>query len=233
MSLAGTGPNDHPVVRPMLLGSDERGARVSLVPEGALLLAGDAVQVRVVVGPGAHLELIEPGGTVAYAMDGGRATWDVEVEVGAAASLVWAGEPFIVAEGAHVRRETRLRLAWDSHVALREVMVLGRHDELPGRLHQSTSAVGPNDVPVLVESLTVGPDTEPLLLRGGRVIGTVTLLGDRLPDDLPVGAGTRLDLEAEGTVVRAVASQAHLAVAAEVWRTAATRRPTPPLALAE
>lgn len=215
----------------MLLGSDERGARVSLVPEGALLLAGDAVHVRVVVGPGARLELSEPGGTVAYAMDGGSAAWDVDVEVGSAGSLVWAGEPFVVAEGAEVRRDTRVRLAWDSRVALRETMVLGRHGELPGRLHQSTCVVGPNDVPVLVESLDVGPDVEPLLLRGGRAIGTVTVIGDRLPADVEVGTATRLDLEAEGTVVRTVAAQAHLAVPADVWRLASRRRPATPVPL--
>ena len=46
-------------------------ARVALVPEQAVLLAGDHVTVSVRVGAGAALEIVEPGGTVAYAMRGG------------------------------------------------------------------------------------------------------------------------------------------------------------------
>lgn len=216
VSLSCEGPSDRPLVRPMLLSSDDRGARVSLVPEGALLLAGDAVEIEVVVGPGARLELVEPGGTVAYAMDGGAASWDVTIDVGAAASLVWAGEPFVVAEGARVDRRTSVRLGWDAHVALREVLVLGRHGERPGTLRQEFTATGPNDVPLLVESLEVGPGSGALLL-GARVVGTVTCLGSRLLAD---GSGTHLDLEGEGTLVRRLADEAHLAVGAATWRAA-------------
>jgi len=211
--LACSGAPHRPLVRPMLLASDERGARVSLVPEGALLLAGDAVRIEVVVGPGAHLELVEPAGTVAYAMHGGAASWDVDVRVGAAATLQWAGEPFVVAEGASVARRTRVGLAWDARVALREVLVLGRHRERPGVLRQELDVVGPGDLPVLRESLEVGPASGPLLL-GARVMGTVTLLGDRLP---PTAVGTRLELEAAGTLVRHLADSAHLATPHEAW----------------
>ncbi|MCL3839092.1 urease accessory protein UreD [Aeromicrobium duanguangcaii] len=208
-----SGPADRPLVRPMLLSSDEDGARVSLVPEGALLLAGDAVRIEVVVGPGAHLELVEPAGTVAYAMDGGRARWDVDITLDAASSLVWAGEPFVVAEGARVDRRTRVRLGWDARLALREVLVLGRHGERPGVLAQDLTVLGPRDIPVLLESLHVGPGSGPLLL-GARVMGTVTVVGDRLP---PTTAGTRLELEGCGTMVRHLADEAHLAVPHEAW----------------
>ncbi|MCQ3998711.1 urease accessory protein UreD [Aeromicrobium sp. 636] len=211
--LACSGSADRPLVRPMLLSSDEDGARVSLVPEGALLLAGDAVRIEVAVGPGAHLELVEPAGTVAYAMDGGCARWDVDVVVEAAAGLVWAGEPFVVAEGARVARRTRVRLGWEARLALREVLVLGRHGERPGVVEQGLVLLGASDVPVLVESLQVGPDSSPLLL-GARVMGTVTVVGERLP---ATTEGTRLDLEGRGTMVRQLADAAHLAVPHEAW----------------
>lgn len=214
------GPVDRPVVRPMLLSSDDHRARVSLVPEGALLLAGDAIVVEIFVGPGAGLDLIEPGGTVAYAMNGGSASWDVDIEVGAAGSLTWAGEPFVVAEGARVERRTRVRVGWDARLALREVLVLGRHGEGPGRLRQSWSAEDANAVPILSESLDVGPDMNPLLLGAARVIGTVVLLGDRLRADHPTTADSRFDLEAEGTVVRHLARDAHLVVPHDLWRAA-------------
>lgn len=219
--VSSSGPPDRPLVRPMLLSSDDRGARVSLVPEGALLLAGDAVRVEVVVGPGAGLELVEPAGTVAYAMAGSSASWDVSIRLGAAASLVWAGEPFVVAEGAQVDRRTSVSLAWDSTLVLREVLVLGRHGERPGRIRQAFEAVGPNGVPVVVDSLSMGPDDGPLLL-GARAMGTVTSLGVRLPDGLP---GTRLELEAEGTLLRHLCDEAHLAVPPDVWHAARALAP--------
>ncbi|WP_278255751.1 hypothetical protein [Nocardioides convexus] len=68
------------VVRPMLVAHDRDRARVSLVPEGALLLAGDAVEVDVSVDAGMSLDLVEPGGTVAFDMRGATARWDVRIE---------------------------------------------------------------------------------------------------------------------------------------------------------
>lgn len=221
VGLDATGPPDRPVLRPMLLSSDERGARVSLVPEGALLLAGDRVSVHVAVEAGAHLELVEPAGTVAYAMDGGHASWDVTIDLGPAATLVWSGEPFVVAEGAKVRRRTTVRLAWGARLALREVLVLGRHGEASGVLDQELTVLGPHDVPVLSEQLDVAPSTSRLLLGGARTMGTVLLVGERLD---ATDEGVRLDLEADGTVVRRLAGAAHDAVPHQAW--AAARRAT-------
>ncbi len=213
VELACVGAPDRPVVRPMLLSSDDAEARVSLVPEGALLLASDRIEIEVVVGPGARLELIEPGGTVAYAMHGGTASWAVTVDLADGARLAWAGEPFVVAQGAQVRRHTRVRLGAGARLALRELLVLGRHGERPGRIEQSFVALGPHDEPMLAESLAVGPDS-PRLLLAARVVGTVTVLGARLPDHLP---GTRLELESEGTLLRSLDDEAHLAVHPTAW----------------
>lgn len=219
--LMGTdGPPNSPVVRPMLVASDTAGAIVSLVPDGALLLAGDAISIDVRVGPGARLELIEPAGTVAYAMDGARATWDVTITLEAAATLVWAGEPFVVAEGATVDRSTTIRCGTGSSLAWRETLVLGRHGERPGALRQEVSVLGLRDVPVLRETLEIGPASHHLLLGGARAMGTVLVLGRRLPAELSPGSGTRLELEADGTMVRHLALEAHRAMSAETWRAA-------------
>ena len=171
VSLETSGPPDRPVIRPMLLSADAAGAAVSLVPEGALLLAGDAVEIDVSVGAGARLELQEPAGTVAYAMAGGSASWAVTITLGPAAALVWAGEPFVVAADANVTRTTRVRLGWGAMLALRETLVLGRHDEAAGRVRQDFAAIGHNDVPLLSESLDVGPEAGPLLMGGMRCHG--------------------------------------------------------------
>ena len=126
--------------------------RVALLPEQAVLLAGDHVEVSVRVAAGRALEIVEPGGTVAYAMRGRAARWDVLVEVEDSGSLVWQGQPFVVSEGADVRRTLRVDMARDSRVVLRETLVLGRSGQDPGRL-VSRSEVYREAVPVLVEEL--------------------------------------------------------------------------------
>jgi urease accessory protein len=112
------------------------------------------------VGPGRSLEVVEPGGTVAYAMRGLSARWDVDIEVEAGGRLVWHGEPFVVSQGADVRRTTRVDLGVDASLVLRETLVLGRHGEAPGRLLARTD-VHRDGTPVLVEeldsSLGLGP----------------------------------------------------------------------------
>jgi len=213
------GPVERPVVRPVLLSSDDVGARICLVPEGALLLAGDRIEIAVSVGPGVHLELVEPGGTVAYAMDGGRASWDVAVDVGAGASLAWAAEPFVVAADAHVTRSTTVRLGVGAVAALREVLVLGRHGERSGTLEQLLTVTGPAGRPLLADGLEVGPATSRLLLGGARVVGSVVLAGARLPDDVG-GGGVRFETDDPGTLVRATASAAHEAALPQAWRRA-------------
>jgi urease accessory protein len=147
------------------------GDRVALVPEQAVLLADDQVTVSVRVGAGQVLEIVEPGGTVAYAMRGGRARWDVEIEVEAGGRLVWRGEPFVVAQGADVRRSTAVHLTGDARVVLRETLVLGRHGEAPGRLVARTD-VQRDGAWVLVEELDASVG-----LGGHRVVDQVLWLG--------------------------------------------------------
>lgn len=219
VTLSGGGPVDRPVVRPMLLASDEAGARVSLVPEGALLLAGDRIRIEIVVGPGAHLDLVEPGGTVAYAMPEGSASWDVVIDLAPAAVCTWAGEPFVVAEGARVRRRTTVRLGWSARLALRETLVLGRHGERAGRLDQHLTAALDGGAQVLAESLTVGPASSRLLLGDARVVSTVSVLGARLA---PTMEGTRLDLEHPGTLVRGLGRDCHSTIPDLAWASART-----------
>lgn len=129
--------------------------RVALVPEQAILLAGDQVTISVRVGSGQSVEIVEPSGTVAYAMRGARAAWDVSIEIGDGGSLAWRGKPFIVAEGADVVRSTTIEIASAARVELRETLVLGRHHEAPGRLLAHTD-VHRDGRPVLVEDLDSG-----------------------------------------------------------------------------
>ncbi|TNM39746.1 urease accessory protein UreD [Nocardioides albidus] len=200
-------------LRPVLVHHDATSARVSLVPEGALLLAGDRVEVDLAVDAGLRLDLVEPGGTVAFDMRGGRAIWDVRITLGRGAVLTWAGEPFVVAAGAAVTRSTRIRLRDGAVLALRESLVLGRHGEEPGRVHQSTEIVT-GAGPVLVEDLTFDALTAPALLGGHRVMTSVLLVGA----PAPAGAeADRYDLEAGGTLWRRLGVQAHEADLTGAW----------------
>jgi urease accessory protein len=220
VGLGTSGEPGRPVIRPMLLGADDRRARVALVPDGALLLAGDAIAIHVDVGPGAVLELVEPAGTVAYDMRGGRATWDVDVRLGLGSTLVWAGEPLVVAAGARVRRTTSVRIADGAVLALRETLVLGRSGEPAGRVRQRTSAVDDHGAPLLVEELTLDAERVPMLLGGRRVIDTVLVLGTRVAElTAPVGCH-RFDLERSGTVLRRMADEAHRGLVDAHWTAA-------------
>lgn len=215
-----TSSGDRPVIRPVLMTSDDAGAKISLMPEGALLLSGDAIAMDVYVGPGARLELVEPGGTVAYGMDGGCASWDVTIELAAAATLVWAGEPFVVAEGATVSRSTTIRLGTGAAMAWRETLVLGRHGERSGSLRQALDVTGQGGAPVLCEQLDLGPESSSLLLGGARAIGSLLVLGRRLPAEIGPSWGTRFELEGEGTMLRHLGAAAHLATSDAMWTAA-------------
>jgi urease accessory protein len=199
------GGPDRPTVRPVLIESNPDGARISLVPEGALLLAGDAVRLRVEVGEGASLQLVEPAGTVAYDMRGGSATWEVSIDVGIDATLIWDGEPFVAAAGSDTTWTVRIRMAEGARLRWREVLVLGRHGESPGRLRHSLAVHGADGSPVLVDRLDLGPGGHGVL-GAHRVIGSTLLIG---MDD-PHAAGTRFALEAGGSLVRSLAAEMHL-----------------------
>jgi urease accessory protein len=163
------------------------GTQVALVPEQAVLLADDRVEVQVRVGAGRVLEIIEPGGTVAYAMRGSSARWDVSVEVEEGGSLVWHGEPFVVSQGADVRRHLTLELGAASRVVLRETLVLGRSGEAPGRLVSRTDVRG-DGVPVLVEELDAAVG-----MGSHRVLDQVLCLGTGCASDgLVLESGDRL-----------------------------------------
>jgi urease accessory protein len=180
------------------------GTRVALVPEQAVLLAGDHVEVSVRVGRGRTLEIVEPGGTVAYAMRGRQARWDVTVEVEEGGCLLWDGQPFVVAEGADVSRSLCVSLAAAARVLLRETLVLGRSGEGPGSLLTWT-AVHRDGVPVLVEEL----DSRTGLGRH-RVLDQVLEVGfETVADRPPQPPGATMVLESGDRLHRWLGAETH------------------------
>jgi len=217
VDLSAGSPTDRPVLRPILVSTDERCARIALVPDGALLLAGDHISVTIRVGPGARLDLLEPSGTVAYDMRGASARWDVDVDLDTDAGLVWRGEPFVVAAGADVRRVTRISLAPGARLGLRETLVLGRYAEPAGRISQRLDVLRTDGNPILVEDLTLDDGSLTMLTGGRRVVGSVLARGVAVPG---APGPERFDLEPADspvTLMRRLDDHAHTAVDHTAW----------------
>jgi urease accessory protein len=206
----------HLGVRVLDLGPDR--ARVALLAEGAMLVAGDDVSVGMRVGAGVRLIVVEPAGTVAFDMRGGSARWNVDLRVADEGELVWRAEPFVLATGATVERRVDVALDGSGSVALREVLVLGRVREAGGVLRQRFRAsVG--GTPLLAEDLAIdGADRRVGVLGSRRVLDAVIVLGRRAVGlSTPEGAH-RFELEGPGTVVRHLGDQTHTSPLDLVWR---------------
>lgn len=207
-----TAQPDAPVLRPVLLASGARWARIALVAEGALLLAGDRITVSVDVGPGVHLAVVEPSGVVAYSMRGRNARWDVDIYQRPGSSLVWQGQPFVAADGAVVDRRTTVDLDAGARLLLRETLVLGRAGETAGTIRTSSS-VRRCGHPVLVEELALGPGAQvPGILGEHRVVDSVLALGNPWVDH-----PARFDLDAEGQLYRALSPETHTSSLVSLW----------------
>ena len=200
-------------LRPRLLGIEGAHVRIALVGVCATLLAGDDLRVEVRVGPGVHLELVEPAGLVAYDARGGHQRWAADVHVATGGSLVWAAAPMVVAGGADVHRSTVLDLDEGARVLVSETLVLGRTGEEGGAL-RSTLRCALDRRDLLVEDLDLRAPalrSAPGILGDRRVLGTVALLGAR-PADLSSPPETAL--ARPGAIARALAGHAHEADAA-------------------
>lgn len=150
--------------------------RAALVPVQAGPLDGDHDRVRLHVGPGATLELVPITATLALP---GRSRLDTEIVVERGGRLILDEPPLIVAEGADVVRRVAITLAADAVVAMRDVVVLGRSGEGPGRLDSVTRATLAG-APLLHDALRIEPaadDAYVALPPGHRVVGTACLLG--------------------------------------------------------
>lgn len=196
-------------LRPRLLGGDPSRPRVALIANCASLLAEDDLRLEVHIGAGAHLELVEPSGTVAYNTRGALSHWDADLTVGDGGRLIWGASPFVVADGARVRRHTGVHLAEGAAALLRETMVLGRSGEGRGELRSTVSADLAGE-PLLVEDLPLHDpavrDSATVLGRA-RVLGTVSLLGRR-PERLEHTHETLL--AGPGAIRRELHEHAHL-----------------------
>ena len=196
------------LIRAQTIHNDARSCRIGLLATSALLLGGDRVLIEVEVGPGATVELFDVAGTVAYHGRGQPAAWHTTVQVGSGGTLRWAGEPFVVAEGADVLRTLDLDLDASAILRLRETLVLGRSGEIGGRL-QTRTGIRVGGEPVLLEDQLLDPSglrCYPGMLGDHRVIDSVLAVGGAVPA-APPGAVRFGLIGGRGSVTRYLGSE--------------------------
>lgn len=214
--LAGAEPRK-PV--PLRRGAAELVARVGLVGTRASLVAGDAVGLRIHVGPGASLEIVDIAATILHNARGGSATSVTEIELAPDATLSWIGEPVIAAAGCCVTRTTTASLGDGARLLLGERIVLGRTGEQPGvlvnrqRITQTGQAVldeclDTRDLETLRSPIVAGPSA--------RMLAALTIVGVRAGGETDV-----MQLHGQGSVWRAAGVPHHLSAVmdslAGVW----------------
>ena len=190
------------LLRPQVVSSGPNRCRIGLLATTALLLGGDVVELDVRVGPGARLDLFDVAGTVAYHGRGEASGWHVRVKVAEGAALTYAGEPFVVGDGADVTRTLRVDLDSDASAVVRDTVVLGRTGQRGGRL-RSLTTVRRDGRPVLIEDQRLDSDllrNAPGLLGQHRVLDTVLWLGTATT--VPTTATTYTLVDGAGTLAR-------------------------------
>lgn len=187
--------------RVITLAVAQDSVRVALVPDRALLLAGDAVEIAIRVADGLALHVQETSGTVAYDMRGDRASWALMAEVGIGSTLVLDSLPWISAAGSDVVRSTSVSLDEAATLVARETLVLGRSGEGPGALTARTS-ITRSDRPVVVEELCSAH------LSPYRIVDSVLAIGHHPPVATP-----SLVLETGDRLWRRLGQEAHRAAA--------------------
>jgi urease accessory protein len=211
-------------VIPRMIRRQGRSVDIALVAGRAMLLPADRVRIRVSVGEGCILRLVDIGGLVVYGREGAAdeaSQWHARVDLAAHAHLTWDGLPTVITDAGVLTRSLTVRLASDASAMLRETLVLGRAGERGGRLAAETDAadaVGP----ILRESLEVtGADPVPGILGAERVVDSILALGDHAPVADAPGA-VRLDFERGGTMLRYLGDAAHASPLGSIHLAAAT-----------
>jgi urease accessory protein len=189
-----------------------RGApgTVHLVSSATAPLGGDELELTLVAGPGAVLRLV--GVAASLVLPGhrpGASRFTVRVEAAETSTVEYRPEATIVTRRATHEAEFRACLADGARLLTREVLVLGRDGESPGRLRTST-VVRRGNRPLLNQRLEIGElDASPALLAGRRVLATELRVGYEDPPAPVAGDWCSLvPLAAGGSLATALAHDA-------------------------
>ncbi|GAA4045859.1 urease accessory protein UreD [Nonomuraea soli] len=193
---------------------------VHLVSTAAGPLGGDELELDLRVAPGTTLEVGSIASTLVLPGEG-PSSMTVTAHVGAGASLRFAPEPTVLADGCDHRMAVRLSLDGDARVWWREEVVMGRYGEAGGRCVTRFDATA-GGRPLLRQELELGTGPcSPAVLGGARCVGSVlttrpcdTAVADGAVADGAVADGAVADgvvvmpLAGPGTLVQALAADA-------------------------
>jgi urease accessory protein len=222
---------------PLTLYSKRRAgstAVVHLVNSATSPLGGDQLKLTVRVGPGARLRLSGVAATIALpGLHGERSSSSVDIEVAADGVLEYLPEPTVITARARHFAELRASLAADAKLRIREVLVLGRTGERPGRLTTSLHVMRA-EIPLLRQTLEIGDpelDASVAHLAGRRVLATELVIGTEKAEPASGDWWSRTPLAGGGTLATALAFDAVEAYAglqeAETPRTTRRRSARP------
>ncbi len=176
-----------------------------LHPPGGVV-GGDQLDIRLQVGPGAHVLATTPGAAKFYRSLGDAADQRQLLTVDAGGVLEWLPQPAILFPGTRVRAQTDIQLTGDARFLGWEVLALGR-PVIGERFTQGTLDAAlrltRDGRPVLTDRLRVAglADLErPGGLRGRPVTGTLLATGATAPD-LDAALAAAADAAAAGTLI--------------------------------
>jgi urease accessory protein len=194
---------------------DRRHAVVRLVNSAAAPLGGDDLELTVLVGPGARLTLAGVAATLALPGSHGEPSrFAVRIEVAERGAAEYLPEPTVVTGRAHHESCLHAELAAGATLRCREVLVLGRAGERPGRLSSAVHVLREGR-PLLRQRLEIGDpalDGSTAYLAGRRVLGTEIVIDDG--DPLAAGGDwwSRTPLAGGGSLTTALADDAVTAI---------------------
>jgi len=177
-------------------------------PPGGIA-GGDAIELDVTVGAGAHAQLTTPGAAKWYRAAGRRASQAIACRVADGAVLEWLPQGSIVFDGAEAASTLRVALAPTAVYVGWDVVCLGRTASAErfthGEWRQRIDIVR-GDAPVWSERAVLRGDS-PLLaspagLNGAPVFGTFVTMAPTLPDDLLAACRAHAPAHGECAVTR-------------------------------
>jgi urease accessory protein len=112
-------------------------ARVCIAAGAAGPVGGDQLRLDVTVGPGSTLVLNDISATLLLpGTNGERSITRTRVTVDEGGTFIWIPEPMIAARGSHHTNDITIDLAAGARLLTRDELLLGRHAEDPGTIHQ-------------------------------------------------------------------------------------------------
>ncbi|HEV7975273.1 urease accessory protein UreD [Amycolatopsis sp.] len=200
---------------PLTLFPKRRGGSVAivhLVNSATSPLGGDELRLTVRIGPGARVRLSGVAATIVLpGQHGERSLSIVDIKIGAGGELEYLPEPVVVTARARHFAELYASLAPDAKLRTREVLVLGRTGERPGRMTTSQHVVR-GGIPLLRQTLEIGDpalDASVAHLAGRRVLATELVIDDSVKAEAASGDWwSRTPLAGGGTLTTALAHDA-------------------------